>query len=141
MYSPRKKNKITRASCSLQASTRADTGLAATCKAAFSIFVEWYAQQEYAAMQQQVLELRKELALFGDTVGCIKNCCSVCHETPGECKCRTWTCRCEACVDMRHVYRATLSGTERPFFRMIGDRPPTSVLSHHEPLRALNSRG
>jgi len=67
MYLPREKNKLTRASYSLQQITRADTALAATFKASFSI-VEWHAQQEYAAMKKQVLEFRKELALFSDTV-------------------------------------------------------------------------
>ena len=125
MYSPRKKKKLSSASYSVQQNTEAVTALAATCKAAFSIFVEWRAQQEYAAMKTQILELRKELALFGDRVGCVKNCCSVCHEHPSECNCKTWTCRCAACVQMRHVYRATLSGTACPFFRMISDIPPT----------------
>jgi len=141
MYSPRKNNKLSSASYSVSKPAKADTALAATCRAAFAIFVEWRAQQEFAAMKRQVLELRNELALFGDSVGCIKNCCSVCHENPSECNCKTWTCRCAACIQMRHVYRATLSSTACPFFRMIGDRPPSSVPCQHEPTGAVGSRG
>ena len=98
--------------------------LAHTCREAFAIFTEYAAQQAHTDMCRELHELKQELALFGSTVGCVLNNCSMCHEMPNECRCRAWTCRCSACQAMRTTYKHKLAPHEKPFFRMIDDPHP-----------------
>ena len=58
----------------------------------------------------QVVQVSRELALFGSTVGCINDRCSMCLLEPGECGCKAWTCRCTLCSKERHAYKK-IAGT------------------------------
>jgi len=115
--------------------------LAHTSREAFAIFTEYAAQQAHTDMCRELHELKQEMALFGSTVGCVLNNCSMCHEMPNECRCRAWTCRCSACQAMRTTYKNKLAPHEKPFFRMIDDPHPAFGHPKQQTARGAASGG
>ena len=80
--------------------------IASTCRAALAVFAEYSAQHRLAELKAENVALKKELACFGTSVGCVYEDCSNCGNNCANCDCMAWTCRCYRCWLMRHVYRA-----------------------------------
>jgi len=119
---------------SLPVGTQASSSqmMGSTCKAALAVFCEYDAQLGAAELRRERDALKKELALFGTSVGCVAPGarCSNCNEAAADCQCRAWTCRCYWCWVMRRTYnRAQAQGRmvdaagagSTGFFRMVDD--------------------
>ena len=74
-------------------------------KEALAIFTEWTAHNKLKQLHHENLALKAELALFGKSVGCVREECSACGYESEQCECQSWTCRCYECWLMRRVYK------------------------------------
>ena len=97
--------------------------IASTCKTALAVFAEYNAQHKLAEIKAENVALKRELACFGTSVGCVYEDCSNCGHTSANCDCLAWTCRCYRCWLMRRVYRAADAATVEGgmLFRMVDD--------------------
>jgi len=89
------------------------------CLATFQAYIQ---SETLKQICLQSVHLTYDLALYGPSVGCADNVCSVCVMPLGECPCKTWTCRCHECWKLRNIYRDIIgSPSDVMFYQIVDD--------------------